>query len=1042
MKKIHSVFLFILLFSLSLLSHSDDKPLIIGSEQDYPPFALGMTNEEVGGFTVELWRAVAAESHLSSQIRVLPFHEVLQAFKDKKIDVLINLAQSDERRRFADFTVPHVIVNGAIFVRDDENSIHTEADLNAQKIIVLNADLAHDYALKKGWAKQLILVDNAEKGFDLLSAGQADAMLLSKLAGKQTLEKLKLTNITMLPVKVGFSQKFSFAVHKGNAQLLAQINEGLAITKTNGIYDKLYEKWFGIYEEKQLLPLLLKSLAPIVILFLLIMLGVFYRRSADHQRAAHRLRKSEIRFRNTFRYAPIGVVNVSLDGHFLVVNRTYCHIVGYSREELLTMYVMDVTQERDRIEHIQLIQKLVSQQLKSLRMEKQYLRKDRSLVWCSLSARLIHYSDGSPDFLIATIEDITERKQIEEQLRNSENKLQTIFDLANVGISITDKNGKYVKINKWWLKQLGYEAKELKRLTNVDITYPEDRENSKTHFLQLLAGERDKYQIEKRFVRKDKTVFWAHVAVSAIRDNDDNMTLVIGMIADISEQKKIEAELQHAKEIAIAANNAKSEFLANMSHEIRTPMNAILGFSEILNDLITDATQRYYLDAIHRSGKTLLQLINDILDLSKIEAGKFTLQYSPVSIRTLLADMCIIFSQKAADKDIHFAIEIDEKLPTCLLLDEIRLRQVLLNLLGNAFKFTEQGFVKIKVALSFNSTDSTVNLQIKICDSGIGIAQTQQEKIFAAFTQQDNQSAEYGGTGLGLTICKRLMELMQGSIRVKSKEGKGSCFILCLNHIEIVDCSSVSVQKVIHSAVTAVNFHPARILLVDDINLNRQLIRSYLAEFTELIVIEAENGGQALNLITQQPFDLILMDRRLPDMNGDTICQKIRALPKCAAIPIIMISASVVSLQEAHSPHFYNLQLNKPVNKSELLAAMQHFLPAETVQKIPASQQTALACKTKIENVRTTENLPELLAILHADYQKTIAQLASFGALEIDAMIEIAEQLLAVSERYHCAVLKEWAHRLKNQAQLFDLENLPKTLAQFEVLLKTHLAAD
>ena len=190
------------------ISRTDDNPLIIGSEQDYPPFALGLTDAAADGFTVELWRAVAAESHLQSTIRVLPFHEILQGFKDEKIDVLINLAQSEERRQFADFTVPHVVVNGAVFVREDENRIRSEADLNNKRIIVLKGDLAHDYAVSKGWQKHLIPVDTAEAGFRLLASGHHDALLLGKLAGQQVIEKLKIGNVKALPVKVGFAQNF------------------------------------------------------------------------------------------------------------------------------------------------------------------------------------------------------------------------------------------------------------------------------------------------------------------------------------------------------------------------------------------------------------------------------------------------------------------------------------------------------------------------------------------------------------------------------------------------------------------------------------------------------------------------------------------------------------------------------------------------------------------------------------------------------------------------------------------------------------------
>ena len=246
------------------------KPiLVVGSEQDFPPFATGMTDETAGGFTVELWKAVAAEAGLNYNIRVRPFHELLEEFKAGKIDVLINLASSDQRHEFADFTVPHMIVHGAIFVRKGETSISSENDFAGKSIIVLSSDLAHDYAVSKGWGKQLVLVDTAEEGLRMLASGKHDAMLISKLAGMQTMQSAKLNNIDVLKAKAGFSQKFSFAVHKGQAELLDKINEGLAVTKTNGAYNSIYEKWFGVYEVKEITLFdFIKYLTPILVIFI------------------------------------------------------------------------------------------------------------------------------------------------------------------------------------------------------------------------------------------------------------------------------------------------------------------------------------------------------------------------------------------------------------------------------------------------------------------------------------------------------------------------------------------------------------------------------------------------------------------------------------------------------------------------------------------------------------------------------------------------------------------------------------------------------
>ena len=258
--------------SPSPVAQIQKSTLIVGSEQDFPPFATGLTDETAGGFTVELWKAVAAEADLNYSIRVRPFHELLQDFKAGKIDVLINLAVSEQRHEFADFTVPHVVVHGAIFVRKGEPSIRSENDFAGKSIIVLSADLAHDYALSKGWKKQLLLVNTAEAGLRLLASGKHDAMLLSKLAGMQTIQATGLNNIEALKTKAGFSQKFSFAVQKGQADLLHKINEGLAVTKANGVYSTIYEKWFGIYDVKEITLLdFIKYLIPILIIFISIL---------------------------------------------------------------------------------------------------------------------------------------------------------------------------------------------------------------------------------------------------------------------------------------------------------------------------------------------------------------------------------------------------------------------------------------------------------------------------------------------------------------------------------------------------------------------------------------------------------------------------------------------------------------------------------------------------------------------------------------------------------------------------------------------------
>lgn len=305
--------------------------LIVGSEQEFPPFSTGMTDQEAGGFTVDLWRAVATEVGLNYTIRVMPFHQLLQAFKEGQVDVMINLAQSEKRKEFADFTVPHVVVHGAIFVRKGANSIRSESDLAGKSIIVLDADLAHDYAVSKGWQQQLVLVDTVQKGLLLLASGQHDAMLLSKLAGLQSLQSTGLTNIEVLKVKVGFSQKFSFAVQKGQSDLLSKLNEGLALTKSNDSYNLIYEKWFGVYEDQETgLNELLIYFVPLIILLLGLSTYFYYSRKLERKRALDEMKIAVIAFETQE-----GIMVMDVDSVILRVNRAFTKITGFAPDEAI-----------------------------------------------------------------------------------------------------------------------------------------------------------------------------------------------------------------------------------------------------------------------------------------------------------------------------------------------------------------------------------------------------------------------------------------------------------------------------------------------------------------------------------------------------------------------------------------------------------------------------------------------------------------------------------------------------------------------------------
>jgi signal transduction histidine kinase/response regulator of citrate/malate metabolism len=521
-----------------------------------------------------------------------------------------------------------------------------------------------------------------------------------------------------------------------------------------------------------------------------------------------------------------------------------------------------------------------------------------------------------------------------------------------------------------------------------------------------------------------------------IFDQAGHVIHMIEYTLDITDRKHAELGLKQAKKQAETASRAKSEFLANMSHEIRTPLNAVIGFSDILASKVTDNKQKSYLNSIQTAGKSLLTLINDILDLSKIEAGRLDIQYEPVNPQIIFTELQQIFSLKIAEKNIELIMDIEETLPPALFLDETRLRQVLLNLIGNAVKFTESGYIKLSANKIYTEDEhSKVDLIIAVEDSGIGIPADQQALIFESFRQQDGQSTrQYGGTGLGLAITKRLIEMMNGQISVKSTPGKGSCFEIALHEVKVaVALPAVRQDNTFNP--NNITFEKARVLVVDDIESNRDLIKEYLSQ-VNLEVISAENGQEALQFVEEYHPALILMDIRMPEMNGYEATKLLKDNPNIADIPIIALTASVALDKKAKiEAHGFDGYLAKPINISELLGELSRYL------KYTKKNNTAKAVENEeIENMShfissDKARLPELIETLEKTLMPHWEDLQ--GALDIANIEEFAENLKRLGEKYQLSYFIKYGDKILKLTELFDFEELENTLNQFPKLLNS-----
>jgi PAS domain S-box-containing protein len=536
-------------------------------------------------------------------------------------------------------------------------------------------------------------------------------------------------------------------------------------------------------------------------------------------------------------------------------------------------------------------------------------RLDGEYRWFKTRGVPIRDSEGGIFKWFGTCTDITASKQLEEELRQANTRLDLAVRGSNVGIFEVDlRDGEYIGgrahfINVW--EQLGNQPPDSSVESTAESTgwmaslHPDDRDRVVSEIRTQLAGVANDYHVAYRARHRDGSDRWMLARGTITRDESGKAVRVTGSRVDVTDLKQIENELRQAKETAEAANHAKDEFLANVSHEIRTPMNAILGMTELALDMTLTSDQRQILKTVKSAADNLLGLINDLLDFSKIEAGKLELDISEFSLRTALSDTLRALKVRADAKGLNFCCDVRSEVPDSLRGDAGRLRQVLLNLVGNAVKFTEAGKVSVRVDVADAAPEGSVVLRFAVTDTGIGIPQEKQQKIFRAFEQEDTSTTrKYGGTGLGLTIAARLVDLMGGVISVDSQAGEGSTFAFtaCLQlQADPVDKVAEPKQHEADALPRGQGLMPAqslRVLVAEDNDFNAQLIEQLLIRRGHLVSL-AQDGRSALALMEDSPFDLLILDIHMPELDGFEVTGKIRRRERNTGghLPIIALTA-------------------------------------------------------------------------------------------------------------------------------------------------------
>ncbi len=676
-----------------------------------------------------------------------------------------------------------------------------------------------------------------------------------------------------------------------------------------------------------------------LIIFLSVLFGL-NRAETEGRQAQATLAASEVRYRRLFEAARDGVLILDAETGMVVdVNPYLIELLGVTREVFLGRKVWELGFLKD----------IVANEANFMELQQKHYIRYENMAMEGHDGKRHEVEFVSNVYLVndqkviqCNIRDISERKKAEEEIRASETRFRTFFELPLHGKCITSLEKGWLEVNHRLCEILGYTREELVRKTWAEMTHPEDLAADVAQFARILSGEIGQYKLQKRFIRKDGSTVWTEISVGCVRKSDGAVDQIICVIDDITERKDMEANLANALFQANAANNAKSEFLGIMSHELRNPLSGVLGFAQLLSETALDDEQKDYVRTISSSGEHLLAVVNDTLDFSSMEAGTLEIHAAPFDLAHLVKLSSDIVRKSAADKGLAFHCDVAAGVPAQITGDERRVRQILINLLANAVKFTASGSVSFRVTRSGEFLDFSVE------DTGIGISPEALARLFQLFTQADSKiNQKYGGTGLGLAVSQRLAEAMGGTILVVSAPGKGSMFTFRLP-LEAPAGGMASVPSPLFlgadgaspsspSAETPVRHDGLPVLVVDDDTNSRTLAGKMLQSLGYRAGFAAD-GAEAVQAFVPGKYLTILMDMAMPLMDGLVATKKIREIEAATEfhVPIIAFTANVMPGEcEQYLAAGLDDFLSKPFKRDELAAKLDNVLARRKKSGLP-----------------------------------------------------------------------------------------------------------
>jgi len=903
----------------------ESRVLKIGSELNYPPYAIVDANGEADGFSVDIIKAAAREMALKLEFEVGPWNVIKEKLKTGKLDALPLVAYSNERAVYFDFSSPYIISHAVIFVRDDSKGINSPDDIRDKEVLVMRGDSTHEFITNSKVTEKIFLTNTLDEAFKMLAAGQHDAVVAPELVGLLVLNQLKLTHIKHLPQHLDtYGKGYGFAVRKGNGELLEHLNRGLVLIKASGEYDRIYNKWFGDVEPWHVMNQRIivggaTSLAAVIFLALIVLLWNRQLRKRV-QEAMGSLHESEQRFSATFSQAAIGLALVGLDGKCLRVNQTICDMVGYSNEELMQRSFQDITHPDDLDIDLKFVQQMLAKEIATYAMEKRYFRKSGSIVWVNLTVSLVLKENGEPDYFISAIEDITERKQDESEIQ----MLLQAVEQSSEAVVITAKNGSIQYVNPAFTQITGYsEAEAIGKNPRILKSGNQKADFYLNMWETLLGGQAWQGKVVNR--KKNGDFFPSMLTISPIKNQAGEITNYIGLQQDLSGFESMEAQFHQAQKM-----EAIGTLVGGIAHDFNNILAGMTGnlYLAKKHSLENPAVLKK-LAAVEDLSFHAAELIKQLLTFAR----KGAVSTKPFPLTPFIKETIKLIRPSLSEGiALHYDI-CNESLVVNG--DATQLHQVLLNLINNARDALDgradpcitvrlAGFHPDKQFIKHHvdfSDGEYAHLSVE--DNGCGVEEGQLEHLFEPFYTTKEQGK---GTGLGLAMSFGAIKTHGGHIEVASTEGIGSTF-----HIYLPLCAEEIKQPAQEEfRPTIAQGGGELLLLVDDDRHVREAGRQVL-ESIGYRVMEASDGLDAIDVFTanQKEIALVIMDVVMPNLGGVDAWARMREIHPQAEV-IFLTGYDKGALGEDKVPSDNHVVLSKPYDIAKLSQAIRNKIERVT----------------------------------------------------------------------------------------------------------------